>query len=107
MASQSVVIGNVIPVAPLLPMMSVISAQAVLLPPMEPRSALELRKSLALTPYKPQAWEALLSESGLSSRYPFLTQNLHTGFLINIPKITSTQTPPNKSSLNTRTSSIK
>ena len=97
MASQSVVIGNVIPVAPLLPMMSVISAQAVLLPPMEPRSALELRKSLALTPYKPQAWEALLSESGLSSRYPFLTQNLHTGFLINIPKITSTQTPPNKS----------
>ena len=32
----------------------------------------------------------------MSSRYPFLSQNLRTGFLINIPNITSTKTPPNK-----------
>jgi hypothetical protein len=64
---------------------------------MDPMSALELRKSLALTPYNPQAWESLLLDSGLSSKYPLLPQSLRTGFVINIPNITTTQTPPNKS----------
>ena len=55
MASQSAVTGNILPAAPLLPMTSIIFAQAVPLPPTEPRNALKLRKFLALTPYNPQA----------------------------------------------------
>jgi hypothetical protein len=73
-----------------------ISAQVVRHHPMEPRNALELRKYQALTPYDSQVWEALLLESGLYKKYPLLPQNLRTGFLISIPNILTTQTPPNK-----------
>jgi hypothetical protein len=76
-----------------------ISAQVALRHPMEPRNALELRKAQALTPYNSQVWEAQLLESGLYKKYLLLPQNLRTGFLINIPNITTTQTPPNKSTI--------
>jgi hypothetical protein len=72
------------------------SAPDALLQLTELRNVLELRKSRALTPYNPPAWESLLRDSGLLKRYPSLPQNLRTGFLINIPKVTTTQTPPNR-----------
>ena len=62
----------------------------------ELRSVLELRKLEALTPYLPQAWNALLIESGLINKYPTISQGLRTGFLINMPIISISQTPPNK-----------
>ena len=59
------------------------------------KDVLERRKLLALTPYNPSAWEALLLESGLHKKYSLLPQNLRTGFFINIPNIAITQTPVN------------
>ena len=64
---------------------------------MEPRSALERRKLLALTPYDPLLWESLLLVTGLIEKYPSIPQGLRSGFIINIPNIILTQTPPNKS----------
>jgi hypothetical protein len=74
----------------------VISVQAALPLPMESKTALALRRSTVLTPYDLNAWESLLLLSGLSFKYPSLPQNLCTGFFINMPNITLTQTPPNK-----------
>jgi hypothetical protein len=81
--------------APIPPMITDISAPVAHRHLTELKHALELRKSQALTPYNPQAWESLLRVSGLSQKYPSLPQSLRSGFLINIPKFTSTQTPPN------------
>ena len=66
---------------------------------MEPRNVLELRKLQALTPYKPQAWDHYLSVANLTKKYPSLSQSLRTGFFLDFPIITLTQTPPNKSSI--------
>lgn len=95
MAGHCVRTGNALQAVPPLVMTTDTSARDA--PPLltELRSALELRRSQALTPYNPQAWEALLLDSGLSSKYPLLPQGLRTGFLINMPNITCTQTPPN------------
>jgi hypothetical protein len=87
--------GSVSPVVPVPGMIAGISAQVALLHPTEPRSVLERRKLVALTPYNPLVWESLLLESGLIQRSPLLPQNLCTGFLINIPNISLTQAPPN------------
>ena len=65
----------------------------------ELKNALELRKLQALTPYKPQAWEFLLSSTNLTKKYPSLAQCLRTGFFLDFPIINLTQTPPNKSSI--------
>ena len=92
-------IGNDNQGAPVLPMTSDISALAAPLHLMELRNVLELRKSQALTPYNARVWESLLAESGLDKKYPSLPQNLRSGFIINIPNITSTQTPPNNSTI--------
>ena len=97
MENWSAVNGNVNQVASAPPMIYAISAQAVPHRLTELKSALELRKSLALTPYNSQTWESMLSLSGLYKKYPSLPQNLRTGFLINMPIISTTQTPPNKS----------
>jgi hypothetical protein len=94
--SRFVPTGNVLPAAPVPIMTPVISVQAVLPLPMEPKTALALRRASALTPYDSNAWESLLLLSGLSFKYPSLPQNLRTGFFINMPNITLTQTPPNK-----------
>jgi hypothetical protein len=99
MEDQSAETGNVPPAAPALSTTRGISAQGVPPPLTELRSALERRKHAALTPYNPQTWEALLSSSGLRYKYPTLPQNLRTGFLINIPPILVTQTPPNKATI--------
>jgi hypothetical protein len=71
------------------------SAQGVHPPLTELRTALELRKLAALTPYDPRAWEILLTESRLIEKYPLIPESLRTGFLINMPNISVTQTPPN------------
>ena len=60
------------------------------------RPATELRKFKALTPYKPDAWEQLLSQAGLLHKCP---HNLCFGCIVNLPSITFTQTPTNSSSI--------
>ena len=97
MENWSAVNGNAKQAATAPPMIYDISVQVAPHRLMELKSALELRKSLALTPYNSHAWESMLSASGLSKKYPSLPQNLRTGFLINMPMISTTQTPPNKS----------
>ena len=97
MENWSAVNGNAKQAATAPPMIYDISVQVVPRRLMELKNVLELRKSLALTPYNSHAWESMLSASGLSKKYPSLPQNLRTGFLINMPMISTTQTPPNKS----------
>ena len=67
---------------------------------MELRIALELRKLQALTPYRAQVWETLLVNANLLEKYPLLPKNICSGFIINIPNIITTQTPPNKLTIN-------
>jgi hypothetical protein len=78
---------------------SVTSARDAENPPMEPILVLERRKSEAVTPYKWQAWEAALAAAGLSSKYPDVIRGLREGFVVNFPKITYTQIPPNRPSV--------
>jgi hypothetical protein len=66
---------------------------------MELKRALEHRSSTALTPYKPEAWEALLSQAGLSSTHSGIVDGLRHGFKLNFPIITTTQAPPNRPSI--------
>ena len=66
----------------------------------ELRIALELRKSQALTPYRAQVWESLLANASLLEKYPLLPENLRSSFIIDIPNIITTQTLPNKLTIN-------
>ena len=66
---------------------------------MVPKDALEARKIKALTPYKADAWRSLLSDAGLTDRYPHLPTAFQTGFSGNIPSITCTYIPPNSPSI--------
>ena len=83
-------------VVPTPPMTIDTSAQGARLQLTELKAALELRKCRALTPYNHTIWEALLLQSGLIKRYPSIPRNLQTGFIIDIPNILITQTPPNR-----------
>ena len=96
MERQSAVTGNALQAVPVPRMTLDISAPAAPLLLTELRIVLERRKSQALTPYKSLVWQSILLESGLHKKYPLLAQNLQTGFIINMPKINSTQTPPNR-----------
>ena len=99
MENRFAAIGNDNQAAPVLPMTSDTSVPVAPLHLTELRNVLELRKSQALTPYNVQVWKSLLRESGLDKKYPSLPQSLRSGFIINIPNITSTQTPPNNSTV--------
>lgn len=99
MESQFAANGNDTRVAPIHLTITDISVPAALLRLTELKSVLELRRSQALTPYNAQVWESLLVESGLAQRYPSLPEGLRSGFIINIPNIISTQTPPNNSTI--------
>ena len=99
MESRSAAIGNVTQDALVLPMTLDTSARDALPSLTELRTALELRKAQALTPYNAQVWESLLTDSGLLQKYPSLPQSLRSGFIINIPNIISTQTPPNNAAV--------
>jgi hypothetical protein len=63
------------------------------------RLALEQRKLQALTPYKPMAWEQALRQAGLLEKYKHLPSSMQFGFDLHIPRITRTQAPPNKDSI--------
>jgi hypothetical protein len=68
---------------------------------MELRNALAHRQREALTPYIPDAWDRLLRAANLHDTYPHIPGGLRQGFLINLPLITHTQSPPNRSSITT------
>jgi hypothetical protein len=91
--------GNAPQAAPVPAMITGTSALGAPPLPTEHKIALELRKLQALTPYKPQAWESLLLTTNLTKRYPSLVQSMRTGFFLDFPIITHTQTPPNTSSI--------
>lgn len=74
------------------------SAQGVAPLRMEPRAVLELRTNHALSPYRPDAWEKYLAAAGLPYKYAHIVQGLRTGFKIDFPLITFTQTPSNRPS---------
>ena len=63
------------------------------------RSALELRRNRALTPYKVDAWQFFLQGSNLLVKYPNLISSLYKGFDAGIPPIYLTYTPPNSPTL--------
>ena len=66
---------------------------------MEPRAALEHRRSSPLTPYHSSAWAKELLRQGLQGRYPLLLQGFAHGFDLGIPTISYTHTPPNHPSI--------
>ena len=66
---------------------------------MEPKAALEQRGFNPLTPYAKEAWADSLSACGLGGRYPSLVQSLADGFDVGIPRIRTTYSPPNHSSV--------
>ena len=66
---------------------------------MELKHVLQLRKLRALTPYRPDAWEQLLSWAGLLHKYPHISDNLQFGLVLKLPSIMFTQTPPNHPSI--------
>jgi hypothetical protein len=68
-------------------------------PHTELRTALELRRHNALTPYNPDAWERLLTEAGLWDHYKHIPEGLRRGFRIGFPTIKTTQTPPNSATI--------
>ena len=59
---------------------------------MELKPALELRQHRALTPYKSNAWEFLLTQAGLLHQYHHIPNSLWSGFTITFPSISTTQT---------------
>lgn len=65
----------------------------------ELRTALELRRTQALTPYDPDIWQQLLVQSSLIDKYPAIPCSLRLGFDLHIPPIHRTQIPPNKSTI--------
>ena len=58
-----------------------------------------LRSRKAHTPYKPDAWEASLVQTGLIHRYPHLPNLLRSGFNAGVPVIHTTSTPSNSPSI--------
>lgn len=64
-------------------------------------SALALRKTKALTPYHPRAWEELLCRYNLLRKYPTLPHQIQFGFDVGIRTIHRTFIPDNSPSLYT------
>jgi len=62
-------------------------------------TALELRKSQALTPYNASEWNLLLRECDLLTKYPNLPNSLCYGFDAGIQRINETATPGNSPTL--------
>jgi len=96
--NPSVLSGNERPAAKI-SIPSSICAQDVALPFMGLAAALERRKRLPLTPYKPSVWKRELANAGLLSSFPKILPGLMQGFIVNFPPIARTQSPPNHSSI--------
>jgi hypothetical protein len=75
------------------------SAQDVERKLMELKHALELRCCNIGTPYKPDAWQHLLTQTGVIKFFPDIPEGLRTGFNAGIPEIPYTYTPPNRPSI--------
>jgi hypothetical protein len=74
---------------------TVISVQDAETKTMALKTALELRKRQALTPYNANAWDLLLRECNLLVKYPKLPNSLRHGFDAGIQRIYKTATPNN------------
>jgi len=68
-------------------------------PHMEPSTALECRRRLPVCPYNSIAWHDLLLEHGLFDQYKKIPDGFRNGFSLHLPLLTTSQTPPNHSSL--------
>jgi hypothetical protein len=67
--------------------------------PTEPTNALARRIRFPTTPYKPDAWETALQAANLLRRFSHIPLGFHNGFIINFPRISRVQIPPNKDSV--------
>jgi hypothetical protein len=76
-------------------------APAAAQPTTELKAALEHRGGQALTPYKPEAWEAALRQANLLERFGNIPIGLQFGFRVDFPNIIHTQSPRNSPSLDT------
>ena len=68
-------------------------------PHMEPLTVLSIRRSKTLHPFNLCNLEALLCDSLLLQRYPTILSSFSLGFILGVPSLTQTFTPPNHSSL--------
>lgn len=62
--------------------------------------ALASRSARAQTPYKPDAWQQLISLANLSEHYGDISDGLHYGFIVDFPIILHIQSPPNSPFVN-------
>ena len=76
-------------------------ARDVELSRMEPAHALELRKLQPRMPYRADAWEIALRQTGLFDRFPSIPSGLCKGFIVGYPMPSRVQTPPNSTFLAT------
>jgi len=66
---------------------------------MEPRAVLELRRHNPTTPYKANNWDKILRAAGLLPCFAKVPEGIRSGFKLNFPTITITQTPANSQSV--------
>jgi hypothetical protein len=99
MAQSSAPIGNSPAAAPAPPTAIATNAPAVATKLMVHKTALEARRSKALTPYLASAWLRLLREANLDHKYPDLAHCIEFGFDAGIRVITSTFVPANSSTI--------
>ena len=99
LAPPSAATGTVAEAAPPTHTSSVTSALGVASRITELRSALKLRKKQVLTPYRVDAWEALLHHCNLFVKYPNLVSSLCLGFDAGICPIHNTYAPSNSPTL--------
>jgi hypothetical protein len=83
--------------APTPPTAITANALAVAIKLMVHKTALEARRSKALTPYLVSAWLCLLREANLDHKYPDLAHCIEFGFDVGICIVTSTFVPVNSS----------
>ena len=63
--------------------------------------ALVLKKHWLRTPYKADAWEQELQRAGLLDQFHKMPNGFRHGFNLNLPHVSSIQSPPNNDSINT------
>ena len=66
---------------------------------MAPADALMLRKRQPRTPYKAEAWQQALQQTGLLPRSPTIPAGLREGFIVGYPTISRVQSPPNSTTV--------
>ena len=98
-----VTIGTLVEVAPPLFMDNVTNAPVVERGITGLKIVLEHRRKNPLTPYKFKAWDRLLRQHNLLTKYPKLVASLQNGFDAGIRRFYRTFTPPNGPSLDTLT----